>query len=259
MHIDWFVFFAQIVNFLILVFLLKHFLYGRIIKAMDDREAKIVSRFEEAERLKKETQEAAAAWEKKNQSLHDMSEDILNKARETAENSRAELTQKAREEVDQIQQRWYEALESEKRTFLENLSQRSGTYVYDTIRKILSDLSDTELEQKIVSVFVKRIQDADDEKLDLLRKSATTAETGITIRSAFDLSAEQQRTIHESLRPYIPEELEITYEITSKAVAGIEMVLHGHKISWSINEYISSLEKSFSHILKEEMPAVPDT
>ena len=30
MHIDWFVFFAQIVNFLLLVYLLKKFLYGRI-------------------------------------------------------------------------------------------------------------------------------------------------------------------------------------------------------------------------------------
>ena len=39
MHIDWFVLFAQIVNFLVLVFLLKHFLYGRILDAMDARQA----------------------------------------------------------------------------------------------------------------------------------------------------------------------------------------------------------------------------
>ena len=39
MHIDWFVLFCQIFNFLLLVYLLKRFLYGRIIKAMDDREA----------------------------------------------------------------------------------------------------------------------------------------------------------------------------------------------------------------------------
>ena len=49
MHIDWFVFLCQIVNFLILLWLLKKFLYGRIIAAMDAREAKIASTFEEAE------------------------------------------------------------------------------------------------------------------------------------------------------------------------------------------------------------------
>jgi len=50
MHIDWFVFFAQIVNFLLLVWLLKKFLYGRIINAIDTREAKIKATFEEAEK-----------------------------------------------------------------------------------------------------------------------------------------------------------------------------------------------------------------
>ena len=57
MHIDWFVFFAQIVNFLILLFLLKKFLYGRIINAMDAREAKIAAIFAEAEECRQKARE----------------------------------------------------------------------------------------------------------------------------------------------------------------------------------------------------------
>ena len=258
MHIDWFVFFAQIVNFLILVFLLKHFLYGRILKAMDEREAKIVSRYDEAGRLKDEAQKAAAASEEKNRSLTDMAQEMLNNARQEAEKSRAELTIKAREEVDQIQRRWYDALESEKKTFVENLSARSGTYVYDTIRRILMDLADVELEQKIVNVFIRLLSQADEETLSVLKQSAITGETGILIRSAFELSADHKNTIHEALRPSIPEDFEIMYEITPRAVAGIEMMVNGYKISWNINEYISSLEESFSRLLREEIPAMPD-
>jgi F-type H+-transporting ATPase subunit b len=52
MLIDWFTVVAQIINFLILVALLKHFLYGRIIKAMDQREERINSRLEEAKKKK---------------------------------------------------------------------------------------------------------------------------------------------------------------------------------------------------------------
>ena len=48
MQIDWFTVVAQIVNFLTLVGLLKKFLYGPIIRAMDDRERRIASRLEEA-------------------------------------------------------------------------------------------------------------------------------------------------------------------------------------------------------------------
>ncbi len=40
MLIDWFTIIAQIINFLVLVALLKYFLYGRILQAMDRRRMK---------------------------------------------------------------------------------------------------------------------------------------------------------------------------------------------------------------------------
>ncbi len=49
MLINWFTVLAQIVNFLILVYLLKRFLYGPIIRAMQEREKKIARRLQDAE------------------------------------------------------------------------------------------------------------------------------------------------------------------------------------------------------------------
>ena len=80
MHIDWFVFFCQIFNFLLLVYLLKRFLFGRIIKAMDDREAKISARFAEADDLKAKANEAAELYEKRNQLLNETKDKMLNEA-----------------------------------------------------------------------------------------------------------------------------------------------------------------------------------
>ena len=91
MHLDWFVFFAQIVNFLILVYLLKRFLYGRIVKAMDNREAKIVARYQEAETLKQEAEKSAALYEEKNRILAEKQEELMNQAVQEAESRRKEL------------------------------------------------------------------------------------------------------------------------------------------------------------------------
>ena len=49
MLIDWFTVVAQIVNFLVLVALLKHFLYGRLVEAIDAREKRIAARLAEAD------------------------------------------------------------------------------------------------------------------------------------------------------------------------------------------------------------------
>ena len=43
MLVNWFTVFAQIVNFIILIYLLKRFLYGPIIRAMEEREKKMVT------------------------------------------------------------------------------------------------------------------------------------------------------------------------------------------------------------------------
>ena len=49
MQINWFTVIAQIVNFLILVWLLKRFLYKPILKAIDERERKIESQLKDAD------------------------------------------------------------------------------------------------------------------------------------------------------------------------------------------------------------------
>ena len=58
--IDWFTVAAQIVNFLILVALLKYFLYGRIVDAMDRREQSIAQRWNLAEQREAELQQELA-------------------------------------------------------------------------------------------------------------------------------------------------------------------------------------------------------
>ena len=49
MEINWFTVIAQIVNFLILVWLLKRFLYKPVLKAIDDREQKVAAKLKDAE------------------------------------------------------------------------------------------------------------------------------------------------------------------------------------------------------------------
>ena len=68
--IDWFTVVAQIINFLILVVLLKYFLYGRITAAMEQRQQEIATRWNDAERdREKAAQEADAVRRKSRQQL----------------------------------------------------------------------------------------------------------------------------------------------------------------------------------------------
>ena len=76
MAIDWITVGAQIANFLVLVYLLKRFLYGPIVRAMERREQTIAARLDDAH-----SQAAAAAREKE---LYEVKQQASRRHREQA-------------------------------------------------------------------------------------------------------------------------------------------------------------------------------
>jgi len=255
MHIDWFVFLAQIFNFLLLMYLLKRFLYGRIIKAMDDREAKIAARFAEAEELKVQANEAAQLYEKRNQALNEKKEIMLNEATMAADAKRKDLMEKVRVEVDAVKTRWQDMLVREQDAFFYDLRQRAAKQLYATARKALSDLADADLEDRIVDEFLRRIQALDEEKSIQMRKAISGGGNMVTIQSAFGISAPRQTQIEEVLKKQITNGFTIRYLREPDIVSGIEMRVNGHKIAWSLNEYLETLVESLTETLQKEAHA----
>jgi len=255
MHIDWFVFLAQIFNFLLLMYLLKRFLYGRIIKAMDDREAKIAARFAEADELKVKANEAAELYEKRNQVLNETKEVMLNEATMAAEAKRKELMDKVRVEVDQVKARWQDMLTREQDAFFYDLRQRAAKQLYATARRALSDLADADLEDRIVDEFLRRIQALDAEKSAQMRQAIRGGGNQVTVQSAFGISAPRQAQIEEILKKQITNGFTIRYMKQPDIVSGIELRVNGHKIAWSLNEYLETLVESLTETLQKEAHA----
>ena len=253
MHIDWFVLLAQIINFLILVYLLKRFLYNRILGAIDTREAKIASRFDEAEKLKADAAKEMQAYEDRNRDLQEKADEMMNRAQKAAEKEKGLLMDKVREEADQVRDRWHDTLNRENNAFMEDLRRRSGVYIYDTIRHVLADMADETLEDSMVRVFVSRVCAMDQEQQEKLRDSLKDRKSLVTLRSAFGLNSEQRQTIEDALQPYTAAKPSMRYEVTSSIGAGVEVMTRGYKFSWSINDYLASLEEKFASALKEEI------
>jgi len=255
MHIDWFVFLAQIFNFLLLMYLLKRFLFGRIIQAMDDREAKIAARFNEAEELKLKASEEAELYEKRNQALSEKKEQMLNEATVAAEAKRKELMEKVREDVGQMKTRWQDMLLREKEAFFSDLRQRAAKQLYATARKALSDLADADLEDRIIDEFIRRVRDLDQEKSVQLRKAISGGGNRVTMQSAFAIPPERQKQIEEALKKQITDGFTVRYQSDPDIVSGIEMRVNGHKIAWSLNEYLETLVENLTETLQKEAHA----
>lgn len=251
MHIDWFVFLAQIVNFLILFWLLKKFLYGRIIGAIDTRESKISSTFSEAEKAREEARESAVVCQKRLQELECAAEEMMNKAREDSSAYRKELMEKAREEVDLIQNRWTETLRAERENFFNELRRLTGAQVYAVTRQVLHDLADMDLEERILQILTERIETMDRDEREKIR-SLMRVTKKITIHSTFDIRADVRERLEKTLDRNIGPGIAVAYEKSKDVMSGCEFRINGYKIAWSMKDYLETLEEKFCHLLYEE-------
>lgn len=241
MLIDWFTVVAQALNFLILVLLLKRFLYGPIIRAMEEREARIAARLAEAGRMKEEAAQEAESYRQQNQELQETRAELLGQARTEAESRRQELLQKARAEIDEARARWQKALQQEQDVFLQELRRRTISQVHATARRALADLADTDLETHLAHVFIQRLQQTaeDGEVAAALRQAAQE----IVVRSAFEISPELRQTILGVVQEQTQDDVEARFETAPDLICGIELAADGYKIAWSLADYLDSLEE----------------
>jgi len=250
--IDWFTVTAQIVNFIVLVVLLKYLLYDRIIKAMDRRQAEIRSRLEEAESKRDEAEEEAGSYRRKNEQIDRNRSEMLAQAKEEAENERKSLTKKAREEVEKARLRWEKSVQKEKVAFFRELRRLAANQVYAISRQVLRDLADSELEERLVEVFLSELKDMPKEKRNDMAKAIRKEGNTATVRSGFEISTKLRRKITESVRESLAGKAEITYETVPDMIMGIELKTKGEKIAWSLENYLDSLEERAREALERE-------
>jgi F-type H+-transporting ATPase subunit b len=248
--IDWFTVAAQIVNFLILVALLRYFLYGRIKRAMHERQQRIAAHLEEAEHRRQEADEQAASYQQKHQELEAQRAELMAQVRAEADAKRQELFDQARADLDRTQTRWQEALRREQAAFLRDLRQRTAQQVYATARRALTDLAGVELEHHILSVFLERLQGLDAQAWETLTASPQDVEPSLLIRSTFDLPHEARQRLLALLRKHLGKAVDVRFETSPDVLCGIEMQTNGQKIAWSLEHYLEGLEEQLSATLE---------
>jgi F-type H+-transporting ATPase subunit b len=252
MLIDWFTVGAQALNFLILVWLLKHFLYKPILNAIDAREKLIASELADADAKKTEAQKERDEFQTKNEEFDQQRAALLTKATDEAKAERKRLLDEARKAADVLSAKRQESLMNEARNLNQAVSRLTQKEVFAITRKALTDLATTSLEERMGEVFTRRLRELDDKAKavlgDALRKNSEPA----LVRSTFDLPATQRAAIQNALNETFSAEIHIRFETSPDLVSGIELSTNGQKVGWSIADYLTSLERGVGELLKEK-------
>ncbi len=263
MLIDWFTVGAQALNFLILVWLMKRFLYQPILHAIDAREKLIAAELADAAAKKSEAQKDRDEFQHKNEEFDRQRAALLSQAADAAKTERQRLLDEARKSADALSAKRMETLRNDARNLNQAIRQKAQQEVFAIARKALTDLASTSLEARLCDVFTRRLREMTGSAKDELAKALKSAADPAVIRSAFDLAAEQRVAIQKALNESFSSDVHVRFETAPDLIGGIELSSNGQKVSWSISDYLASLDKSVGELFKKmdapEIKVKPDT
>ena len=223
MDLNWTTFFLEIINFLVLVWILKRFLYKPVLEAISQRKVVIdrtladaKAKEARAQALGEQYQNRLSDWENEKEKLRAVVVDEIRtqRAQMTAalENSLKEGREKAR------------VLEDRRLKELQNKSEEAGVArgVQFTAR-LLARMACPELEARLVNLLLEDLPLLSDEQIKALRSVCRQAGLQVKVSSAFPLSASQRSVITEKLKEVTEDSITLDFNEDSGLVAGLRV------------------------------------
>lgn len=258
MLIDWFTVGAQALNFLVLVWLMKRFLYKPILSAIDTREALIAGKLADAAAKEKKAAKEHADFQHKSDLFDRQRAHLLSKATDEANAERERLIAEAKKAADAVTVKRQHLLRTDAHELNQTLMRHTQDEVFAIARKTLAELATASLEERVADVFVRRVRAMRGAAKSALADALAKTDGPALVRSAFELPTAQRAAIQAALDETLSVKAHLRFETAPDVVSGIELTAHGQKVAWSIAEYLTVLEQKVDDLLTDHDRASAD-
>jgi F-type H+-transporting ATPase subunit b len=241
--IDWFTVGAQVLNFLVLVWLMKRVLYKPILGAIDARDAGVARELADATAKEAAADQAGAEFKRQQAEFESARAALLERAAAEAAAERVRLLEEASAAAGQLKQRSSDMQQLEHQQFAQALGRRAQGEVLLLARRVLKDLAGADVERQMVMAFCEKLhmlQEADRRSLAL---GLEPSPEPLRIQSAFALAPELKQTLHAAIQTALGKTVGLRFDIAPEILCGIELSVPGYRLSWSIEDYLADLER----------------
>ena len=149
---------AQIVNFLIILWLLKKFLYGPVMKVIQDRQNKIAQSLDDVKKIEQRLEKLEnTVKEKLNQANH-QADDILKEAKSSSNKIQKQAQTQAETEAKKIITQAEERLKVKEQQMLKQVESKVTDLAVTMTEKIIKGL-DTNVKANITQNSIKQVSE----------------------------------------------------------------------------------------------------
>ena len=158
--ITWFGLIAYIINFVLLVVLLRMFLYQPIKNVLAERQRRIADSLAAADKAAREAELQRAEFEKELAKAREASQAEARKAAEATERMRQDILTAAEREAEEIKARAREEAAQERQQVQGDLRREAAELALQMTRKVVGQTVDEQAQRRLVDQFLANLGEA---------------------------------------------------------------------------------------------------
>jgi len=224
-ELNWSTFILEIINFLILVWILKRFLYKPVMESIAKRRASIEQSMQEAtqkdqaaQALKGQYEHRLEDWEQEKQEAREKLHDDIEQEHQRLQAQLHTAMQEEQEKVKAIAAQQEQELQ---RRYEQQALQNSMRFT----SKLLGDLSGAELEARLITRLLEQLKALPAAQRERLGKALNEHALSATVQTAFPLAETQRTQLQQALHTISGRDLTCQFEQDSRLLAGARIQL----------------------------------
>ena len=225
MELNWTTLVLEIVNFIVLVWILRHFLYQPVLRVIEERRTGIEAtltearqRQDEAERLRGQYENRLTDWQRDKQLARDALQQEIRQQRSRAMAELGEGLAAERQKAQVIAQRHQREIEEGRERAALELGARFAA-------RLLQDLSGPELDGRILELVCVELARLPDDRRNALRRAAGDGAARVEVISAHALDATQRERLTDVLEGLLGGAVNCSFDADPALIAGLRLSL----------------------------------
>jgi F-type H+-transporting ATPase subunit b len=247
MRIDWWTLALQAANFLVLVWLLQHFLYRPVQAIIAERQQRAESVLAEASSAKAAAEELRTELGEQRAAIESERRQVLEEAHAKAKEEAAALLDRARAGAEKLLAEGHQRVAQERAEAADALRQRAIELGVAIGRRLLTEVGDARLDQAFLTRALARLQALSEQERAALIDRLAHDDIVVQVVTAAPLDVADRDDFSERLRALVGAGIDVRFAHDPALLAGAELrfphtVLH-HSWRDSLREIEEDLKR----------------
>jgi F-type H+-transporting ATPase subunit b len=237
----------QIVNFLVLLVLLRWLFYGPVTRLMKSREAEIQAKIRDAEEMSKRAEAERKELTQRDQTSRQEAEALIISARREAAEERDQILSAARSDCANLVLQTQKTLEERERDAYQLVERRVRESAVHLAGQMIVKAAGPTVHAELVDRFLAQHLPLEAAGIPASALALTKGPEFIAVETAYPADSEAQNKIRKLLADELSNsasQIEIDFRTNADLLAGLRLFIGEHLIDFSLSRTLKSLAVS---------------